>query len=254
MKEYVSLMIAGIFSICAEWWSWEIITLLCGLLGPIQLATHVVFAAIIPLYFMIPLGVGLAGASVIGKLIGQNRFDLARKMGNAILWFTLAESVLIGILSFIFRDKVPLLFTDNDEVIDIAKRLSPWFAVFVIWDAFQGSFQGILRGIKRQGKSVIGVIAGPWLITIPLACLLAFNPVIDLKIFGMWIGNNAGYCVMVCVFWYLWLTFDWNEMSGNVVDDKVEEKEDLEGMVVKDNVLTSISISHFSAFLSVSQC
>ena len=34
-----------------------------GLLGPTQLAAHVVYATLLPLYYMIPLGVGLAGAS-----------------------------------------------------------------------------------------------------------------------------------------------------------------------------------------------
>eukprot|EP01084_Bolivina_argentea_P112282 200266_1 len=253
MKEYIELLIAGIFSLCAEWWSWEVITLICGLLGPIQLATHVIFATIMPFYYMIPMGVGLAGAARIGKLIGQNQFHLAKYLAHAILWFTLIESVVIAILSFCFREYIPFLFTNEKQVINIAIKVSPLFSIFVIWDAFQGSFQGILRGIKKQGKSVIGVIIGPWIITIPLACLLAFDPIIDLKIIGMWIGNNVGYIVMNIIFLYIFWTFNWNKKDNiNTLNDKEKTYANTANNE-QYNTVIPMNISHFSAFLTVTR-
>ena len=240
MKEYVELVIAGIFSVCAEWWSWEIVTFLSGLLGPIQLAAHVIYASMVPLYFMIPLGLGMAAASRIGKCVGENRYHLAKYLAIAILWFTLFETVVLSIISYFIRLYIPSLFTDNKDVIDVAVKLSPLYCLFIIPDAFQGSVQGILRGIKKQGKSVIGVIVGPYLITLPLACLLAFDPNINLKIFGMWIANNIGYFVMDAIFLYLVLTFNWNESKN-------------ENQQNQNNELINISmnISHFSGFLSI---
>lgn len=176
------------------------ITIIVGLLGPTQLAVHVIYATIIPLYYMIPLGLGLASASRIGTLIGEKRFDTARRLGNAILWFSLIEGTSLAILSFFIRRWIPALFTSNPDVIEIAAALSPLYCLFVIPDAMQGSFQGVLRGIKRQGRSSWGVLLGPWLTSIPLSCILAFTPAINWEIFGMWTGNNTGYWMMDAVF------------------------------------------------------
>jgi len=210
LSEYIQLLAAGIFSICGEWWSWEVITLIVGLLGPTQLAADVIYSAMIPMYFMIPLGIGLAGASRVGALIGENRHRLAKQLGDAILSFTLFVASSLAAVSFLLREYIPRMFSKDQAVIDIAVKLSPSFCAFIVCHGLQGSFLGILRGIKRQGKSVYAVLIGPWLISIPLSCLLAFQPEIDWEIYGMWAGNNVGYYVMDAIFLYLWLSFDWN--------------------------------------------
>lgn len=145
---------------------------------------------------------------------------LARKLGDVIMWCTLIVSTLIATLSFGLRSYIPRLFTSDQQVIDIAVQMSPLFCLFVIVDALHEAFFGILRGIKRQGQSVIGVVVGMWLVGIPLACVLAFYPPIDRGIFGIWIGNNAGYFLMDVVFLYLWVSFDWDQQTKSTVDEK----------------------------------
>ena len=204
----------GVLTMCGEWWSWEVITIIIGTLGPTQLAADVIYSVLLPLYDKIPHGFGLAGASRVGTLIGENRYRMAKRVGDAILWFTLVISILLAILSYVLKEYIPRLFTSDQEVIDIAVQLSPLFCLFVIPHMMQISFQGILRGIKRQGKAAVAVLIGTWLISISLACLLAFHPKIDWGIFGMWTGNNVGYYVMDIMFLYLWCSFDWSRDRG----------------------------------------
>jgi len=252
MSEYVQLLFAGIFSLCAEWWSWEVVTIIVGLLGPTQLAVHVIYATIIPLYYMIPLGLGLASASRIGTLIGERRFDLARRLGNAILWFSLIEGTSLAIGSFFIREWIPALFTKEPEVIRIAAQLSPLYCLFVIPDAMQGSFQGVLRGIKRQGRSSWGVLIGPWMTSIPLACILAFGA--NWEIFGMWTGNNTGYWMMDAVFLYVWASYKWEKEPEHNLDSNDDELEPLktdylcEDTGNIEDVMGFVKMSHFSAF------
>merc|ERR1711899_371905 len=106
------------------------------------------------------------------------------------------ETVSFAVVCFLLRQYIPLLFTNDEEVIDVAVRMSPLFCMFIIPFGMQNSFQGILRGIKRQGKSVWAVLIGPWLVSIPLACVLTFPSATNWHIFGMWAGNNVGYVVM----------------------------------------------------------
>jgi len=251
MSEYVELLFAGIFSLCAEWWSWEVVTIIVGLLGPTQLAVHVIYATIIPLYYMIPLGLGLASASRIGTLIGERRFDLARRLGNAILWFSLIEGTTLAVLSFFIRLQIPQLFTKEPEVIRIAAELSPLYCLFVIPDAMQGSFQGVLRGIKRQGRSSWGVLIGPWMTSIPLACILAFGA--NWEIFGMWTGNNTGYWMMDAVFLYVWASYKWEREPEHNLDSNDELEPIKKDYLCEDtgnieDIMGFAKMSHFSAF------
>ena len=57
MIDYLRIGIPGIFSM-AEWWFWEIVTFLTGLLGKESLAAHTICCTIMPFMFMIPLGIG----------------------------------------------------------------------------------------------------------------------------------------------------------------------------------------------------
>ena len=171
MHEYIRLLIAGILSICPTWWSWEVITMIVGLLGPTQLAVHVIFATLSDAVFVIPYGIGLAAASRIGTLIGENKQRLARRLGDAILCFTLFEGILMAMVSFAVKEYILRLFTSNQAVMDMAIKLTPFYCVLVVLFAVFGSFQGILRGINRQGQSAVAVLIGAWLVSFPLACL-----------------------------------------------------------------------------------
>merc|ERR1712154_470069 len=107
-------------------------------------------------------------------------------------------------------------------------KLSPLFCAFIIPHGMQGSFQGVLRGIKRQGRSAIAVLIGPWLVSLPLACLLAFHPQIDWQIYGMWAGNNVGYYVMDAIFLYLWVSFDWDQGDEDGVTMEMTSSNELD--------------------------
>jgi len=216
LSEYVMLLFAGMFSMCGEWWSWEVITILTGLLGPDPLAVHVIYAMIIPLIYKLPSSLGMAGAARIGALVGQNRYEMARRVGSVILWIVLFESLLVASLSYFLRGYIPMIFSSDPKVIECAVKLSPLFCAFVIPHGMQGIFQGLLRGIKRQGRSVYAVVIGAWFISIPCAALLAFYP-LELKIYGVWAGNNIGYYVMDTIFLYLWISYEWKQSKRRPV-------------------------------------
>jgi len=239
MRQYIRLLFAGIFSMCGIWWFWQIVAILMGLLGSNQLAVHVLYDTLLHFYYMIPTGIGLAGASRVGALIGQNKIMLAKRLGNSILGITLLEATFLAVLTFILKTYILQLFTSDASVMSIAVKMAPLFCTFVILDAMQGVSQCILRGIKQQSKYMFGVFAGPWLVAIPLGCLLAFVPEIEWKVFGMWTGNNAGYIVMVSWFLYLWIKYDWNEQKEEVppfeTDPLLKESQ-------RNNEVTNVSV------------
>eukprot|EP01083_Nonionella_stella_P031396 85990_1 len=247
LKEYIELSIGGILSLCAEWWSFELLTFLAGMLGQTQLAVHAIYATYLPLYYMIPLGLSIASAARVGTLIGEKRPMMAKRVSVWVLWFMTVFSIALGALSWILRRYLPLLFSRDSEIIDIAIKLNPLFCGMVIVDAIQGVFQGVLRGMKQQTKSAIGVLIGPWIITVPLSAWLAFDKHIDLKVFGIWTGNNVGYLVLDMIFVYIFVSYGWNE--SNSTDPKEQKTKDSCNVTMHSGMF----VSHFSAFASMTK-
>ena len=59
--------------ICAEWWAFEILTLLAGILGVTEQATQVLTFSMCATMFQIPMGIAEASCTIIGNEIGANK-------------------------------------------------------------------------------------------------------------------------------------------------------------------------------------
>jgi Na+-driven multidrug efflux pump len=71
---FVKLAISGALSFACEAWSFEITTILAGLLGTISLDAHIITLSIATfIYLSFPFAVGLATSLRVGQLIGEGR-------------------------------------------------------------------------------------------------------------------------------------------------------------------------------------
>lgn len=70
--EFVSLGVPGTVMLCSEWWAYEILTIFASMLGTEEVAAQSVILQTAGLAFMLPLGLGIASASLIGlNLVDQ---------------------------------------------------------------------------------------------------------------------------------------------------------------------------------------
>ena len=56
-RQYLNLSIPSTLMMCAEWWAFELLSILAGILGVVELASQTINFNLIALTFMIPLGV-----------------------------------------------------------------------------------------------------------------------------------------------------------------------------------------------------
>ena len=77
--------------VCSEWWAFELLIVMSGLLTVTDQAAHILLANISAQMFMVPLGLQNATCSVIGNAIGKNNPTL----GKAYYKLTIATSFLI---------------------------------------------------------------------------------------------------------------------------------------------------------------
>ena len=89
---------------CAEWWAFEILSILAGILGVVELASQTINFNMIALLFMIPLGIQEATCAIIGNCIGANNVPLAKRFFSMINKIITIAVLVISVVTFVARE------------------------------------------------------------------------------------------------------------------------------------------------------
>lgn len=163
---------------------------LAGRLDPVSLASHQIALNLASLTFMVPLGVASAGAVRVGHAVGRRDPQAASRSGwvalilgagfmsTAALIFTAVPRPLIG------------MFTSNEAVLAMGRRLLLVAAMFQLFDGLQGVSTGVLRGLGDTRTPMLSNLAGHWLLGLPVGYALCFWW--GWGVVGLWIGLSLG--------------------------------------------------------------
>ena len=113
---YLKLSLGATVMICAEWWSFELMVILSGILGVVEQAANVISFNVIAQLFMVPLGMQEASCALIGNEIGANNPQLARKYFRVISTIALLCQVAICLFLGLGRKFIASIFTDEARV------------------------------------------------------------------------------------------------------------------------------------------
>ena len=163
---------------------------LAGRLDPVSLASHQIALNLASLTFMVPLGVASAGAVRVGHAIGRRDAQAASRSG----WVALilgAGFMSTAALIFIAVPR-PLIgmFTSNEAVLAMGRRLLLVAAMFQLFDGLQGVSTGVLRGLGDTRTPMLSNLAGHWLLGLPVGYALCFWW--GWGVVGLWIGLSLG--------------------------------------------------------------
>ncbi|KAK3256336.1 hypothetical protein CYMTET_34520 [Cymbomonas tetramitiformis] len=210
--EYLRLGIPGMLMLALEWWSFEFMAFEAGNIGVAPFAAHSMAAQIVPLAFMVTLGMSVAISVRVGHLLGEGSADMARRLGKISLAVVAALAVVVATSLACLTRQVGTVFTEDADVNVEFRRVFPHVCIFIFFDYFQGSAQGVARGTGQQAKGAWIVVIGNYCIGLPLGFVLTFH--FGYGIRGLWWGMIAGYCAVMFLFSYLlfgWL--DWEDSA-----------------------------------------
>ena len=181
-----------------------VVTALAGRLAPATLAAHQIVLNIASVTFMVPLGVGSAGAVRVGQAVGRLDAPGARYAGWAALalgggfmtstavTFVLAPYAILG------------LFTTDATVIRVGVSLLLVAALFQLFDGLQGVATGVLRGFGDTRTPMVWNLVGHWVVGLPVGYVLCFEW--GWGVVGLWIGLSTGLILvgvmLVAAWWY----------------------------------------------------
>jgi MATE family multidrug resistance protein len=126
----------------------------------------------------------------VGYAYGRRNISEVRRTGLLITVFTSSVMACFGVVFSLFRDQLPLIFTKDKVVIQIAVPLIVVAALLQISDGAQAAGLGILRGITDVRLPMFIPFIAYWVIALPIGYFLGF--VLEMEVVGVWVGLLAG--------------------------------------------------------------
>lgn len=190
--EFFRYAIPSAGMICLEWWSFELLILLSGLLPDPQLETSVlsICVSITSTIYTIPEAIGSAASTRVSNALGAGSPQSARVSVSAAM--TLAASVAILVSSIIFacRQVLGYVFSNEQDVVDYVTYMVPLLSLSVILDTLHGTLSGIARGCGWQHLGLYVNLGAYYVLGIPIAVIFGFW--LQFRGKGLWIGILAG--------------------------------------------------------------
>ncbi|XP_065881739.1 protein DETOXIFICATION 12-like isoform X2 [Euphorbia lathyris] len=192
IAEFFSFAIPSAVMICLEWWSYELLVLLSGLLPNPELETSVLSICLttISTLYSIPYGFGAAASTRVSNELGAGNPQAARLAVYAVLFLAIVEASIVASVLFGTRRVFGYVFSNEKAVVDYVTVMAPLICVSSILDSLQGVLSGVVRGCGFQHIGAYVNLGAFYLCGIPVAALLGFW--VKLRGIGLWIGVQVG--------------------------------------------------------------
>ena len=160
--------------------------LLAGTLGALPQAANQIALKLASTTFMIAVGVGVTATIRVGNQKGLRNYVELRRIAfsNFLLVLIIMSTFTIGFM--LLKDVLPLVFTDNLEVIRIASSLLIVAGIFQLSDGFQAVILGALRGLQDVNVPSGLTFIAYWIIGFPVCYYL--GKTLNMGTLGIWIG------------------------------------------------------------------
>ncbi|KAK2991343.1 hypothetical protein RJ640_007563, partial [Escallonia rubra] len=196
-REFFRFAVPSAVMLCLEWWSFELLILLSGLLPNPELETSVLSVClntIITLY-AIPYGLGAGASTRVSNELGAGNPQGARVAVYAVMLLAVIETTIVSATLFASRHVFGYIFSNEKEVVDYATVMAPLVCLSVIMDSLNGTLTGIARGCGWQHIGAYINLAAFYLCGIPTAAILGFW--VQLRGMGLWIGILTGATIQI---------------------------------------------------------
>ncbi|CAN6210989.1 unnamed protein product [Urochloa humidicola] len=211
LKDFVKLSAASGVMLCLEIWYYRVLVFLAGYMKNADLAVDAlsICMSLAAWELMIHLGF-LAGTGV------RVANELGASNGKGARFATIVStttSFMIGLfsssLALIFHDKVAMMFSTSEAVINAVDSLSVLLALTILLNGIQPVLSGVAVGSGWQALVAYVNIGSYYLIGVPLGVLLAWG--FHYGVLGIWVGMISGTTAQTLILAYITLKCDWNE-------------------------------------------
>ncbi len=164
--------------------------IMAGWIDETNQGAHQIAINLASLTYMFITGIAAAGNIMVGNFYGAKDRLNVRKAGFAAILLGLGVEIVFALFFIVLGSVLPLLYTSDKAVIEIAQNLLYLAAFFQLSDGIQAIGAGVLRGIKDTKTTGLIAFIAYWIIMVPGAYFLCFK--IGWGIQGIWFAFIFG--------------------------------------------------------------
>ncbi|XP_027346500.1 protein DETOXIFICATION 49-like [Abrus precatorius] len=237
-KPILHQAIPSCVSICLEWWWYELLILLSGLLtnAADTVATTGIIIQATALTYNFPFALSLAVSTRVGNELGANKPNKAKTSS----FTALLCAFFTGIISMTFMVTTSniwgRMFTDDEAILSLLAKTLPIVGLCEVGNCPQTTICGMLRGSARPTLGANINLVSFYIVGLPVALLMGF--VFDLGLLGLLLGLLAAQIVCAIVMVVVLARTDWTEQAnrarelvGEINEDNGENNEGIEESV-----------------------
>uniref|UniRef100_A0ACD5V867 Uncharacterized protein n=1 Tax=Avena sativa TaxID=4498 RepID=A0ACD5V867_AVESA len=191
-RDFFRLAVPSALMLCLEWWSFEILVLLSGLLPNPKLETSV-----------------LSITTRVSNELGAGRPKAARLAVRVVVFLAISEGLAMGVVLVCVRYIWGHAYSDEEEVVAYVAKMLLLISVANFLDGIQCVLSGVARGCGWQKIGVYINLGAFYVIGVPAAYLFGF--VLRVGGMGLWMGIICGILVQVLLLVTITLCTDWHK-------------------------------------------
>ena len=170
-----------------------ITSLMMGWIGTVEIAANQITTTMANVAFMMVVGIGSATTILTSHAYGARDRAQIKAVSRASYTVGLAWNTITALSFILLRNHIPLLFTNDPEVVRTAGMLLIFCGLFQFSDGLQCISTGLLRGIKDVAVILRIALVAYVIINVPLGYLLCF--VVGWGAPALWMGFIAGLTI-----------------------------------------------------------
>jgi MATE family multidrug resistance protein len=201
-KSLLNLAIPSCISVCLEWWWYEIMILICGLLINPQatVASMGVLIQTTALIYIFPSSLSFGVSTRVGNELGAENPQKAKLAAIVGLCFSFVLGFSALFFAISVRNIWATMFTNDPQIIALTSMVLPIIGLCELGNCPQTTVCGVLRGTARPKLGANINLGCFYLVGMPVAVWLSFFAGFDFK--GLWFGLLAaqGSCMVTMLF------------------------------------------------------
>ncbi|TYJ29517.1 hypothetical protein E1A91_A06G073400v1 [Gossypium mustelinum] len=209
-KPLLKLAAPSCVSVCLEWWWYEIMIVMCGLLvnPKAPVASMGILIQTTSLLYVFPSSLGFAVSTRVGNELGANRLNKARLSAVVAVFVSAMMGLSASTFASGMRNKWARMFTSDPEILRLTSIALPILGLCELGNCPQTVGCGVLRGSARPSTAANVNLGAFYLVGMPVAVGLGFY--VGVGFSGVWLGLLSAQVCCAGLMLYVVGSTDWD--------------------------------------------
>ncbi|OWM66248.1 hypothetical protein CDL15_Pgr013465 [Punica granatum] len=205
--QILCLAIPSCVSVCLEWWWYELMILLSGILSSESVATMGILLQATSLVYIFPSSLSQAVSTRVGNTLGAGEPYRARFSSFTALGCSVLTSLLALLFMTMARNTWGHIFTDDNAILSLTAAALPIVGLCELGNCPQTTGCGALRGSARPSLGASVNLFSFYVVGLPVAAMMGFA--MHKGLLGLWLGLLAAQIACAAVMIVVLTRTDW---------------------------------------------